>query len=463
MPKTSLKISFANVIFSGPDIKSATVTEEFSPLSITVPINTFQFSLYSNDVTFSIINPTGKYESLLKKQPMTVHEIVDGVERYIGLYYLEDWVSSSKDIKTFTCSDVLSILDKNVFYGGFWSSPVTVGSLVAGLFNTVGLGYSIDPVVAAMTVTGWLPILTYRETLQQILFAVGAYVLVSRETVPVIGQMAQVSLSSYGQRIGFPRTGQSRNWQRRWRKGQEYVFGSGNVVTQGIRSGIPHTGQSRVWQKRWRVSQWGGAKPVIDVPTSEQGSRELSLRPQVTGVEVTAHDIISDTGILELFNGTLAAGIHEIRFSQPIHDLVLTGSATATITASGANYATINVTVGGTVLLSGQVYIDTQTLFGKYLLEVEYKEPNVITITNGTLVNSTNANDICNRAFYYFQQRYVQYVKFYSPSSEHIRVGGTVLIKTLYENNLYGVVEKMTTDLANGNISNAEIVGVIIL
>jgi hypothetical protein len=175
----------------------------------------------------------------------------------------------------------------------------------------------------------------------------------------------------------------------------------------------------------------------------------------VTGVEITAHDIISGTGTLELFNGILAAGDHEIRFSQPMHDLTCTG---ATIASSGANYAVLTVAAPGTVILTGLVYIDTTKIFGIYLPSYAYKKENVLTITDASLVNSENAEEICQNIFNYYQQRYIQDVKLYAPTAE---IGDTVNMETLYGNNLFGVVEKATTDLTGGNVASIEVVGII--
>jgi hypothetical protein len=457
MPRSYPRIVFGEAEFSGADITDASLTEEFSPLSITLPINSLEFSLFSDDVAFSIINPTGKYESLLSRQPMAVYEVVDGEQRYLGQYYLDDWSGPSENVKQFSCSDVMGLLDKYTYRGGIWLTPVTMSELVAGILNPIGVEYEIDPDLAAETLTGWLPISSYREALQQVAFAANAYVLAARRDVLVIGKLSQAATITSGVRAGVANTGQSRTYKIRWRQTQSFVYTSGGAVTRGIRSGVPNAGQSRMYKKRWRQSQWDEIKPVVDIPSAQQGSRRLDLRPQVTGVEVTAHDIVQGTGSLELLNQTMPAGVHEIHFSQPMHTLSVSG---ATIAESGANYALLNVATPGTVILSGLVHVDTTTLYGEYLPPVTGRKENILKITNATLVNSGNGLAICQTIFYYYQQRYVQRMRLFD-QSKYTEVGATVNLETLYGNQLLGVIERMTTSLSGGNIADAEVIGII--
>ena len=59
----------------------------------------------------------------------------------------------------------------------------------------------------------------------------------------------------------------------------------------------------------------------------------LTLKTLVTGVEITAHSYIPNSEVIELYNSTLAAGLHTITFDAPMHDLAVTG---ATISGSAA-------------------------------------------------------------------------------------------------------------------------------
>lgn len=456
MARTYPVIRFGEVEFTKEDFLEARLTEEFHPLTITLPINQLEFSVFSDDVNFSVINPAGNFEALATIRPMALYEVVDNQKVYLGQYYLDDWKNVSENIKQFTAYDVLGLLDRLTQRGGVWLSAVTVGELVAGVLDPVGVSYEIDPDVAAIELMGWLPISTCRDALQQIAFAAGAYVLSARRDALVIGKLSQASIDQSGVRTGVARTGQTRVYQVRWRPTQTFVYTSGGAVTRGVFCGVPRSGQSRNWGKRWRQAQWEGVKPVVEVEAGEQGSRKVNLRPQVTGVEVVAHDIVAGTGSMELLNQAMSAGTHEIHFQQPMHDLSVSG---ATISASGANYAILEVSSPRTVVLTGLVYVSSDTVYGQYLAAVEGRKENIIRIEDATLVNSGNGAGVCEAVFNYYQQRYLQSMRLFAPAA--VEVGVTVDAETLYGNRLFGVVERMETDLFSGFRADTDVVGII--
>lgn len=457
MPITYPKILFGTTEFGEGDFVEARLTEEFSPLSVTFPISTLDFSIYSDNLDFSVINPTGAFETLATIQPIAVYEMVGGTPIYLGQFYLKDWENKNEKVKSFTAYNAVGLLDRITYRGGLWLTPVTVGSLIANILDSSNLGYEIDPEVAAIELTGWLPISTAREALQQVAFAASAYLLVSRRDTVIVGRLAQSSIEKSGIRVGVGRTGQTRVWQLRWRPTQTFVYTASGVVTQGLRSSVGKTGQSRNWQKKWRPSQWEGVKPLVEISAGEHGGRSLNLRPLITGVEITAHDLTSATGKMDVLDQTMVAGVHEVHFLQPLHDLVITG---ATITESGANYAIITVATPGAVKLTGQVYISTDTIYGRYLDPVPGRKDNIIKVEDGTLVTKTNGAEICEKLFNYYQQRYIQKMKLFAPSG-YIEVGSMVDVETLYSNRLFGVIERMDTDLTGGFVAETEVTGII--
>ena len=422
MAKTSPWLSFGTTTFTGTAIRDAMVTEEFNPLSITLPFGKLEVTLYSTEC--SIIEPTGDFALLQRRTPIVLYETVNGSNRFIGRFYLDDWENISDTLIKFICLDELGVLDSITYRGGIWLTPITMGALIDAIFTELDMVYSLDPSLVAKELTGWIPICSYREALQQIAFAAGAYVLCARQE-------------------GYIKIGES--------------YGVG-ATTKGIRSGVASTGQSRVWQKRWRQSQWEDIFPDIYITASEKGaSQSLGLRGEVTGVEVHMHDIVAGTGSKVLFEGTLAIGTFEIRFGQPMHTLSVTG---ATITESGANYAMLSVAVAGTVILSGLVYVDTVTKHGIYTSGLpEGTKQNVLVIEEATMVNSLNGVAIAQSVYDYYQERYVQKMKLYVPNAH---IGRKCYVDTLYGRQIVGVAEKMTTDLARGFIAQTEIVGTVV-
>lgn len=381
--------------FTGADIKSATVIEEVNPLSIELPIDTLELSLFSSDAAFSIIAPTGDYSVLQDKQPLDVYEVVDNERVYIGQFYLDEWENPSDNEIIFRAIDKIGVLDTVPYLGGIWLTPVNVEDLIDTIMTAISAPYDLDPDLNGTDIQGWIPVTNYREALQQIAFACGAYVTCSRAGLV---QIKKTVLASEAVTFDYTVT-----------KAQKSI-----------------TNQS------------------------------LTLKTLVTGVEVAAHNYVENTDVSELYNGTLAAGSHTITFAAPAHDLSISG---ATITESGANYAIVNVASPGTVVLSGEGYTDTTQVTGVYNGALDPNVPtNILSIDGGTLVNPSNVAAITQRVYDYYQQRYVQKVKLFAPTAEP---GKSVLIDTLYDRQIGGVMEKMTLNLTGGFTVRAEIVGVV--
>jgi hypothetical protein len=183
--------------------------------------------------------------------------------------------------------------------------------------------------------------------------------------------------------------------------------------------------------------------------------QSLTLTPLVTKVEVTSHLFVNDSTSRTLYNGTLPAGDSLIQFSEPARSLSISGG---TITASGANYAVVNRSASGTTTLTGLGYTDTKRVTTESLTVGAGVSQKVIKVENATLINPDNVAVIAERMFDYYQQRYLQKVKLFA---SEIEPGRPVLVDTLYDRQLGGIVEKLSTDLTGGFVSRAEIVGVI--
>lgn len=373
--------------FTGADIRAASVIEEIDPLSTELRINTLDLTLHSDDAQFSLINPAGDYASLAQRQPLAIYEAIGFQNIFIGQYYLDTWQNRSDTEIEFTCVDLLGVLDTMTYKGGIWlGSGIALEDLLEDILTPIHAPYDLDSTLYGTMVIGWIPICTYREALQQIAFAVGAYVDCSRERPVKI----------YPTRLPLTDTAYSA------------------AITR--------------------------AEKGID--------QSLSLKPMITGVEVTAHDLIEGAGSLQLYNGSLSAGLHEITFSQPMHDLSITGG---TITADyGANYAVVDAD-GGALTLTGLVYIDTRKTFSVYNIGISTSvKPNILKVEDASLVNSANASTVTSRVYDYFLQRYLQNMKLYA---SFVAPGDMLLIDTLYSKQICGVVEKMSTDLAMGMVS----------
>jgi hypothetical protein len=413
----------------GDTIKSAAITEECDPLSATLPIGTLELELYSEDADFSILNPAGVYANFTYHQPLALYELVSTATafelKFIGQYYLEKWKNTSDTNIQLSCVDLIGILDSLDCDGGIWiEDPITVGTLVAYLLNPISIPFTIDPAIADNELMGWLPICKYREALQHVAFAAGAYVLCARQNNTI-------------------------------KIGQDFLNG---VSSAGVKCGVASAGQSRMLAQRWRKGTWEGVLSVAAITSSDKGIHSsLELTTQITGVEITTHDIVYGDGSQELYNGLMEIGSYKIAFSQPMHTLSVSGPAT--IISSGANYAWLDVSADDSaVVLTGLVYVDTTKIVGVYTPDISGAQQNILSVTDATLINSTNGADMAQHIYDFYQQRYLQKIKLFG---SFIATGTVVTVATLYGQAIRGVIRKMDIDLSRGFVSDVEIVGTL--
>lgn len=342
------------IYFTKTDIKSASVVEEVDPISASVPINTVELLLFSSDATFNIINPTGDYSALQYRQPLAVYEVIGDDTVFIGQFFLDTWENTSDTEIKFNCIDMLGVLDLQTYYGGIWLAGKKVGELLEEIFEAIYVPYDLDSELYDTMVYGWIPKCTYREALQQIAFAIGAYVSCSRSGLIKI---------------------------------YKTILASANTNYDSA------------------------------IAKAEKGlDQKLTLKTLVTGVEVTAHDYVENTTVTELYNGTLAAGDYTIVFNAPMHDLSITG-ATITASGANYAIISV-ASEGSVVLSGQGYTDTTQVFgVYNTTLDANIKT-NVLKVTDATLVNYANVAEVTQRVYDYYQQRYLQKVKLFVPSIE---------------------------------------------
>lgn len=286
------------ITFSGTAVRAAAVIEDTDPISGELRGNSLTLRLYSADGQFNLFNPDGHYAALKAMQPLLVYELVDEAPVFIGQYYLDTWENTSDTEIEFTCVDLIGLMGKIPYRGGWWTGTGTpVQDLLDSIMTAAGIPYELDPALYDLPITGWLPDGMLREALQQIAFAIGAAVDCSRSWVVKI----------YRSRIASAETSS------------------------------------------------------LTITRAQKGTEQsVALRPLIAGVEVTAHTYLASTTTQELYNGSLAAGEYEILFTQPMHTLSVTGAAIkesganyAVLTVSAAGTVTLS---GCLILDTPQVY-----------------------------------------------------------------------------------------------------------
>lgn len=168
-------------VFDEDSIISADILEEVDVTGAELSINTLEFTVYTSD--FQLLDPAGIYAALQQKQAITVtQKNEEGEETPFGTFFLEEPYSEDDDTTTMQCVDFLGVIDKTDFLGGIYVAK-NAGELLAEIMTSAEVEedeYEVTPELAAKSITGWIPICTHREALQQWAFAVGAVVDCSR-------------------------------------------------------------------------------------------------------------------------------------------------------------------------------------------------------------------------------------------------------------------------------------------
>jgi len=128
----------------------------------------------------------------------------------------------------------------------------------------------------------------------------------------------------------------------------------------------------------------------------------IEKQDPATSVEVTAHAYyLNFQRTQTLYNDTLN-GTALVTFDAPMHDLQITGG---TIVSSGANHAVISGT-GSLVVLTGDVYIESKRVYkADNPAAPAGSRPNVVQVSNATLVSLNNVQDVLARVLAYYSSR----------------------------------------------------------
>ena len=114
-----------------------------------------------------------------KKQQLIVSGNNGDTSINFGSFYVDEMESKSDKMLSLSAVDGVGLMDNTTFMGGLYSN-YPVGDLVEDIMNSAGFGYTLDSLLAQKAVTGYIPICTSREALQNVVFAIGGFVNTSR-------------------------------------------------------------------------------------------------------------------------------------------------------------------------------------------------------------------------------------------------------------------------------------------
>ncbi|MCH5271569.1 MAG: hypothetical protein J1E83_12605 [Lachnospiraceae bacterium] len=166
--------------WTGENIKEASLTEEVDVTGATIPINTAEISIVDVANDFGLDNQSGIWKSIQKYQELTIVEEVMDKEVLCGTLYINTW-QSDRNIVSFSLVDRIGMLDNTKFYHGKVYEDVLAGDIIDSIMDSAGVDdYYVAEEVRSIPITGYLPICTHREAIQQVIFACGAVTDCSR-------------------------------------------------------------------------------------------------------------------------------------------------------------------------------------------------------------------------------------------------------------------------------------------
>lgn len=149
--------------FTTTELKSVKAIHEIDLISTTVPINVLDASVHGRDEVDYIFQ---------KKQPVEMYENGE----LIGVYYIDKGERTGRLDLSFSCKDLIGLLDLVTYGGGLWLTDTPLTSVLNDVFGGA-YDFDIDPVYKDSTIRGYIePDKKQREVLQHIAFALGAVV-----------------------------------------------------------------------------------------------------------------------------------------------------------------------------------------------------------------------------------------------------------------------------------------------
>ena len=193
------RIRFLDIIFGiiqvyeDEQIVNCNLTREFSPFNENIPSHELSFETDNLSKEFNLINPSGVYTYLQKRQLVTVRMGVvleNGTNEFIdmGKYYLSEW--ETKDLTvTLNAKDSLSFLEE-ITYNNSNIQTKTLKQFAIEILNYAGISeYLLDNSLDSIIATTSIPETTIKELLKQIALAGNCVLFVDKSNLITIKKL----------------------------------------------------------------------------------------------------------------------------------------------------------------------------------------------------------------------------------------------------------------------------------
>lgn len=149
-----------SVTFSDDELKGANVIQEIDPISTSIPINTFDFELYSKkNIEFSFQT----------RQAMQL--IFNG--RKLATSFVKKASRKGENAWSVEAEDYIGLMDTIYFKGGVYTDKLAV-DLIDEIFTTAKIPYRIIGDIGDEMISGHIGYVSCREALMQVMFAIKA-------------------------------------------------------------------------------------------------------------------------------------------------------------------------------------------------------------------------------------------------------------------------------------------------
>lgn len=208
---TKMQYLYLGKIYNWDDeVLSCEITENVNPISKEIKTNTCELSVYSEENEFNALDPNGPFRYLGKNQKIKLYVDFDGTEYNFGLFFLDTWDASVKNVIKFNLISPIGILSRITCYDGWFAlNPIetpyregdTVYSALKKLFDNYtsdiysNLSYSVSENLTT-PLFGTIPYGDYKKVIQSIAFCSCASVNDTRDGVIKVSRIIENESSS---------------------------------------------------------------------------------------------------------------------------------------------------------------------------------------------------------------------------------------------------------------------------
>lgn len=183
--------------YTDSSIAKLNVLKEIELIGDELASDEISFVLDNSNQEFNILNPTGIYPFLQKRQKIKPYyglkiTVTDTEWIPMGVYYLTEWNSDQGSLTaSFVAMDLLDLLEQQKYRKGKVQS-MSITNLLTDVFTDFGLtsaDYEIDSALNSITVAGNIPVRSYRGAIQIISNAGQAVCYIDRDGIIQVKQL----------------------------------------------------------------------------------------------------------------------------------------------------------------------------------------------------------------------------------------------------------------------------------